>query len=385
MRPKPTTRSEAQPARRLRLAIVSLLLSVVVPGALATGLATAATPIQAAPIEAPPIEAAPIHVEPIEATPLHQPPIRLPDTFDPAVLGELETLRRVATGRTRAAGQAAWQLGLIHLHGAGVTQDSEEAQKWFERAHQQKLGIALAGLAWCEIDGCQSNANPVAARKWLAPLRRTHLPRAQYLEWLVAARLAPLRLARPGVDTDGTDEPLPARALLLRAARAGDLHALIELGMDSVAAGRSTEALQYFRAAAPKSAVAAVNAAIVSDSLRISLTLPPDAARMTLELLVQARRHHRGEGTPVNYSEAIRYYRLAEARGSEEARRMLALIFSRPLVSGGLDVAWIKQLGELDVSQETPSRRTGSGQRQLQREATPLIDYLPEVWRRRIP
>jgi TPR repeat protein len=385
MRPQPTVRSGAQQARWLRRFIVSLLLSAVAPVALATGLAPAAAPIKAEPIDATPIEAAPIHVEPIEATPLQQPPIRLPDTFDPAVLGELDALRRVATGRTRAAGQAAWQLGLIHLHGAGVPQDSEEAQRWFERAHQLKTSIALAGLAWCEIDGCQSFANPAAARQWLTPLRRTHLPRAQYLEWLVAARLAPLRLARPGLENDMIDAPLPARALLLRAARAGDVHALIELGMDSVAAGRSTEALQYFRAAAPKSAVAAVNAAIVSDSLRIIPTLPADASRMTLELLAQARRHHRGEGTPANYTEAIRYYRLAEAQGSEEATRMLALIFSRPLVNGGLDVAWIKQLGELDLSQETPSRRTGSGQRQLQREATPLIDFLPEVWRRRIP
>ena len=385
MGPESTARSDAQPARRLRSALASLLLSAVVPLALATGPVPAAAPIRAEPMEVAPIEVAPLHAEPIQGAPLHQAPIRLPDAPDTAVLAELDALRRVATGRTRAAGQAAWQLGLIHLHGAGVPQDSGEAQKWFERAHQQNAGIALAGLAWCEIDGCQGPANPAAARQWLAPLRRTHLPRAQYLEWLVAARLAPLRLARPGVDTDAIDEPLPARALLQRAARAGDVHALIELGMESVAAGRDTEALQYFRAAAPKSAVAGINAAIVADQLQIPRRPQSDASRLPLELLHQARRHHRGEGTPVNYTEAIRYYRLAEAQGSAEARRMLALIFSRPLVNGGLDVAWIKQLGELDLSQETPSRRAGGGQRQLQREATPLIDFLPEAWRNRMP
>jgi TPR repeat protein len=384
MRPQPTARNGAQPARRLRRAFASLLLSALVPLALATGPVPAAAPINAEPIEATPIEAAPIHAEPIEVTPLDQTPIRLPDALDAAALSELDALRRVATGRTRAAGQAAWHLGLIHLHGAGVPQDSDEAQKWFERAVQQTARIALAGLAWCEIDGCQGAANPAAARKWLTPLRRTHLPRAQYLEWLVAARLAPLRLARPGVDTYAIDETLPARDLLLRAARAGDVHALIELGMESVAAGRDTEALQYFRAAAPKSVVAGTNAAIVADTLNVQPKSQTDTSRLTLELLTQARRYHRGEGIPANYTEAIRYYRLAEARGSTEARRMLALIFSRPLVNGGLDVAWIKQLGELDLSQETPSRRT-SGQRQLQREATPLIDYLPEVWRSRMP
>lgn len=384
MRSQPTVRSGVQPARRLRSACASLLISTVLPLALATGPAPAAAPIQVAPIEIAPIEAAPLPAEPIQGAPLHQAPTRLSDALDTVVRTELDALRRVATGRTRAAAQAAWQLGLIHLHGAGVPQDSVEAQKWFERAHQQQLGIAVAGLAWCEIDGCQGAANPAGARKWLALLRRTHLPRAQYLEWLVAARLAPLRLARPGVDSYAVDEPLPAKNLLQRAAQAGDVHALIELGMESVAAGRDTEALQYFRAAAPKSAVAGINAAIVADRLQPVRKPPSDASRLTLELLNQARRHHRGEGTPANYTEAIRYYRLAEAQGSEEARRMLALIFSRPLVSGGLDVAWIKQLGELDVSQETSSRRAGSGQRQLQREATPLIDHLPEPWRSRI-
>lgn len=385
MRAQPTARSGSQPARQLRGAYASLLLSTVVPFALATGPVPAAAPIRATPIESAPIEAAPVHAEPIQVSPLEPHAIRLPDTFDAAVLDELDALRRVATGRTRAAAQAAWQLGLIHLHGAGVAHDSGEAQKWFEQAHKQNASIALAGLAWCEIDGCQGAENPAAARKWLTPLRRTHLPRAQYLEWLVAARLAPLHQAQPGADTDTIDVSLAARDLLLRAARAGDVHALIEVGMESMAAGRDTEALQYFRAAAPKSAVAGINATIVADMLQIARKSQPDASRLTLDWLNEARRHHRGEGTPVNYTEAIRYYRMAEARGSEEARRMLALIFSRPLVNGGLDVAWIKQLGELDVSQETPSRRAGSGQRQLQREATPLIDYLPEVWRNRIP
>jgi len=43
----------------------------------------------------------------------------------------------------------------------------------------------------------------------------------------------------------------------------------------------------------------------------------------------------------------------------------------------------------LDLSilerQVTADRRAGSSQRQLRRDATPLIDLLPEAWRSRIP
>jgi hypothetical protein len=63
---------------------------------------------------------------------------------------------------------------------------------------------------------------------------------------------------------------------------------------------------------------------------------------------------------------------------------MLALIYSRPLVGGNIDVAWMGQLSELDLARSTPGLRVPTAPRQLQRERTALIDLLPEKWRARI-
>jgi TPR repeat protein len=101
-------------------------------------------------------------------------------------------------------------------------------------------------------------------------------------------------------------------------------------------------------------------------------------------LLAAARRSHRGEGVPANYVEAIRLYQLAKLRGSIEAQKMLALIYSRPTATGELDVAWMQQLAYLDLSGDTPRPASPAASRSLQREPSPLVDLLPPVWRERI-
>ena len=127
-----------------------------------------------------------------------------------------------------------------------------------------------------------------------------------------------------------------------------------------------------------------MNAAIVQSSGHPSTAVPSEGSQWAQELLAEARRFHRGEGRPVNYTEAIRLYRMAEAKGNPEAARTLALIYSKPLVNGGLDVTWMSHLSELDLSQAAPALRKHKATRQLQREQTPLIDYLPSKWRARI-
>ena len=145
------------------------------------------------------------------------------------------------------------------------------------------------------------------------------------------------------------------------------------------------KALRYFQAAAPKSHIAASNAAIVSEAIQAGKPKQrSDATKLAEELYTEAQRFHRGEGHAVNYVEAIRLYRLAADKGSVEAQRMLALIYSRPLVRGSFDVQWISQLSELDLTRSTPGLRTKTAPRQLQRERTALIDLLPEKWRARI-
>jgi len=338
--------------------------------------------------------------QPIEAAPLEAAPLRLQGPDDPAVDREIQRLKSLArapartappsrtksppsrTAETASAAQAAWLLGLIYLHGAGVARDPNQAQIWFERAHVLGASWSSAGLAWCEIDGCRGSPNPAGARQWIARLRGVNLPRAQYLEWVVESRLSPLQLATPGLGQADSSPALPARELLVRAARGGDVHASLELGLESVTAGRLTEAQEHFRAAAPKSAAAAANMIIVSDRLKGSTPSRP-TSMSAAELLASAQRFHRGTGQPANYAEAIRMYRLADAKGSVEARRMLALIFSRPGSDGQLDVQWMQQLSNLDLSKEAPSLNTVTGARLLQREPSPLFDLLPEVWRKR--
>ncbi|MDG5974620.1 Sel1 domain-containing protein repeat-containing protein [Hydrogenophaga taeniospiralis CCUG 15921] len=315
---------------------------------------------------------------------------------DPWVTAEIERLKnqamRVAPAaqdassaqQRRNAAQAAWYLGLIYFHGAGVQQNLPQAQQWFTKAHALGHPLASAGLAMCEIDGCVGPANPVAARPWIQQLRRTSMPRALFLEWLVEYRLAPITF-NPGL-APGTSATvaLPAYDLLTRAANAGDPHARIEIGLGLAVARQWTAALTQLELAAPRSAVAAANAAVVRDMLAREQTPDSGTPRQARTLLQEARRQHRGEGVTANYSEALRLYRQAEAAGSEEAGRMLALISSRPAADGGVNIEWMRQLAYVDLSQAIPTLGSPASGYRLQREPSPLFDLMPEGWRNRI-
>lgn len=303
---------------------------------------------------------------------------------DPVIRQALEQLKDRAmnpTLRRSARGEAAWLLGLIELHGAGTSVDTAQAQQWFELAQSMGHAWAAAGLAWCELDGCQKLPDPARARRWLPLLQTVNLPRARYLAWLIENRLAPLEAARPATGA------LPARPdadqLLREAAQGGDVHAQIELGLQQVARQNLQEALAHFEAAADRSAVAATNAALVRERIQ-SLQEASNASPMSAaNLLAAAQRSHRGEGQPANYTEAIRLYQLARNRGSIEAQKMLALIYSRPDANGQLDIAWMQQLAYLDLSGDSPRPSASTARAGLQREPTPLIDQLPLPWRER--
>ena len=332
--------------------------------------------------------------------PIRPEPLQRIDPQDPDTASDLAALKRIADSpavRTQlkskrfpkgstylSAGNAAWTLGLVYLHGAGVPQDTGQAHLWFKRALALGARQALAGMAWCAIEGCEGLPQPSEADQWTRQLRTVNRPLALYLEWLALDRLSPMRSARPDLQNGDLEPPLIAPQLLLSAARAGNIHALIELGLNAAAAQQPDKALKYFQRAADDSEVAAANAAIVAQNEPPRSAPRSDANKVALELLSQAQRFHRGEGVPVNYAEAIRLYRLAESKGSVEAGRMLALIYSRPLAGGNVDVAWISQLSELDLTRSTPGLRIKAAPRQLQRERTALIDLLPEKWRARI-
>ena len=318
------------------------------------------------------------------------PALHMPDTDNPALVSEVERLRAtavfVAPGARagRAQASASWVLGLLYLHGIGVATNSADAASWFERARTLGEPLAFAGLAWCEIEGCQGAANPVAARPWIALLRPVNLPRAQYLQWLVETRLAPLQIAAPGLRNEMAVAVLPSRPLLLSAAQGGDIQAQIELGFESVAANRLADAQVYFRAAAPRSSVAAANAALLSDRIAgFSNTSRPTAGAnvSSNDTLALARRNHRGEGRPANFAEAIRLYRIAQSQGNDEARKMLELIFSRPGPNGQIDIAWMQHLAYVNLSGEAVSLDSATAWQTLRREPTALSDLLPQTWR----
>lgn len=355
-----------------------------------------ALPLQAAPPVAPVLRVGPVTSPPLRADMPQAAPLRAP-LGNPALDSDLARLRAAATTPGRGASaratqaNAAWVLGLVYLHGIGVAPSPADAASWFERAQALGEPLAAAGLAWCEIEGCRTSPNPSAARRWIAPLRAVNLPRAQYLQWLVESRLSPLQIATPGPRLEPGIAAQPNRQLLLSAAQGGDVHATIELGFESLTANREAQALDYFRAAAARSPAAAANAELLAQRMRGP---GPSARRpsassgaqagspLAADTLARAQRNHRGEGQPANFVEAIRLYRLAQSQGSQQAKKMLELIFSRPGPDGQIDIAWMQQLAYVNLSQEAPSLDSATDRQGLRREPTPLFDLLPPAWRK---
>ena len=339
--------------------------------------------------------------------------------------------------------EAAWLLGLLALHGKAVPIDPVQAQHWFERAHLLDNPLAAAGLAWCHIEGCSGVPNTALARSWIERLRKVDPGRALYLEWTLQNRLAPLDIASaataPRSQTAPTTPPLappfndPAalqqRDLLLRAARAGDSNALNELGLENVANGQLQAALGQFQAAARQSDAAANNVRLLlqrldtapmaapaqarsgpnaamnnsingsvngpsNNPLGSAATGPSDGSSSNSSIQnpafanastawLQARKYHQADGVPANYAEAIRLYQLAASQGSQRARHMLELIYSRPGPQGGVDIAWMQQLASLDLGPDGAvlSSPLPTAPPLFGRDPTPLYDLLPKHWR----
>ena len=184
---------------------------------------------------------------------------------------------------------------------------------------------------------------------------------------------------------------LQNRQLLVSAAKRGDTNAKIELGLDSVLSNDLPEGLAFFKSAAPRSVAASINVAVLVERLKNTTLLPPPALpssavklepQSAAQNLAQAQRYHRGAGVPSNYTEAIRLYQLAKNQGSDTARKMLGLIFSRPGPDGQLDVSWMQQIAQVDFSGATPSIDNSSAKQTLKREPTPIFDMLPQPWQK---
>lgn len=289
--------------------------------------------------------------------------------------------------RVHAVREAAWQWGLLQLHGLHTPLQPVQAQQSFERASQLGHPLAAAGLAWCAMDGCGQRPQPDHAARWIAALRPADPGRATYLEWMLLEDIAPMDLAVPstarreGVNTAGRKQQL-----LRQAVEAGDPNAKIEWGMELAAQGKTQEAMEQFRSIAKRSDAARHNLNVLSDQKGAPKSQPSGnngQAGGAWQTYRQARVYHRGEGVPANYTEAIRLYQRASDMGSEPAKRMLALIYSRPVAGGGIDIAWMQQLAYVDVTQNGAIPLTApTAPISLTREPTPLWDYIAPKWRK---
>jgi uncharacterized protein len=285
----------------------------------------------------------------------------------------------------RQAANAAWVLGLLYANGLGVDVDYSEAHLRFKQAHQLGEPLAAAGLAWCEIQGCETLPSAQAARVWIAQLRATKPGRAIYLDWLVEQTFLPLQANSAKSAASIEKLAQQRRQLLINAAKTQDVQGLIELGFDAVANERLKEANTYFAAAAPNSAVAVQNALLIQarqNEKQVNCQIQGGADLPDTMLLSSAQALHRGNGgtsgCQVNYAEAIRLYNLAANKGNVSAKRMLSLIYSKPDASGNLNITWMQQLANLDAANLSLSLDSASLAPMLKRETTPLYDLIPQ-------
>ena len=284
-----------------------------------------------------------------------------------------------------AAGQSAWMLGLLYLHGAGVPANSAKAKQWFTLGGHYGEPMARAGLAWCAYEGCQSSANWAQAQHWTQQLMLADPARAYYMQWLLERQLRPLN---PNANEGVRSLTAAERDLLDRAVSGGNVHAMIDLGILYAQVHDWRHALALFEDAAAQSDVANQNAIWVRQHMRMENQIPRSSSKAQVSLAKAealfrlARKYHRGDGISVNYVEAIRLYRQADSAGSPSARRMLSLIYSRTTPDGALDPSWMRQLSGVDVASLVPKQENTLSISALRKEPTPLIDLVPRAWLR---
>lgn len=277
---------------------------------------------------------------------------------DDASRGDTKAMLRLASG---------------HLNRTdGLPLDPAEACMWFERAAVAGEPLALLGQAYCLASGTGSPRSPGRARDLYRLLEEQGYARAYYLHALLEAQ-------------DGSaGGQQRSRSLLETAAEKGDAFAQNALGVNYERMGERATARIWYRQAAEKGSRAAKNnlsrlqklgAATSSSDEGIQLVRDQAKAGDKVAQFELAQRLHRGVGVPVQFQQALRYYRLSAAQGYAPARRMLQLILSKPAADGQIDADWMRQLSSMDVG-GTRSEADAAGLVPAKLDEYPLADLL---------
>ena len=267
------------------------------------------------------------------------------------------------------------QLGLENLYGLQRPQDLKQAGYQFMLANTKGDPQAPTAVALCTLMGCYGTPDRRSVAVWIEQASVREPAKAKLLEWASAEKWS-----------DST--PRNRTATLLReAVTLQDPVALNELGLQQLASDQRAAALKSFESAAKRGSSAGARnfnlliqqrdaGSSISSSGRADAQ--PHAQAFVLpgqSLYEQAKRYHAGQGLPVNDVQAIELYKQAADLGHMQAKRMLALIFSRLDAKGSLDAQWMRLLAQQHIAPMTHEAQPAAFW--PQKDISLLADWLP--------
>ena len=255
--------------------------------------------------------------------------------------------------------EAALKLGFKHYSSKKKPQNYGEAYRQFKIAADSGDGRGILAVGYCLIDGLGVTRNPQLARNYLTQAKNLGYARASYLlsllEKSIGTPQAKLKIQRHIQDAVAGNDAVAANALANEYLALGETSTArlwYERAMDlgSRAAGRNLERISQAsqQQGRVKGSIEKLKQASVKGDADSSYIL--------------AVRYHRGLGVPVDFGQALRYYRLATQQGNASAAQMLSLILSRSTPAQPINAAWMQELSRTmstpAIAVDTPGTMT---------------------------
>lgn len=271
---------------------------------------------------------------------------------------------------------AMLQLGWIYYEGRDVPQNFREAYRRFRAAADRGDFKAMLAAGYLLAKGIGVARDRSSARTLLNLAVNAGYPRALYLLSLLEG------------DIGSPQSVSTSRQLLERAATLGDTVAANALGTFYERAGQpATAKLWYAQAAAAGSKSALANAGRLDEALQESEAQTQHIKELKQQVTAGnadaayelATRFHVGNGVPVNYGEALRYYRLAAGMGHEQAKRMTSLILSRSNGGQQINATWMQELVHLALDQRSSTGEMSATSASISEDPLAgLLDFVSE-------